>query len=85
MGTTERAARSRDCPAERARYARRGHFVTCIPVSVGWTARVLPLVGSKISPEHREDQPKGYTSHEVTALRAGARPAGHYLLGALVD
>jgi hypothetical protein len=29
----------------------------------------LPMVG-KMDPDHREGQPKGYTSHEVTAPRA---------------
>ncbi|WP_353069373.1 hypothetical protein RBB75_02180 [Tunturibacter empetritectus] len=36
---------------------------------------VLPLVEIYLSPDQREDQPKGYTSHEVTALRAGG-PSG---------
>jgi len=36
----------------------------------------LPLVGAKIlDRDQRERHPKGYTSHEVTALRAGG-PAG---------
>ena len=36
---------------------------------------VLPLVGKKINADQREAQPKGYTSHEVTALRVGG-PSG---------
>jgi hypothetical protein len=34
-------------------------------------AQVLPLVGTKIDRDQRERHPKGYTSHEVTAARAG--------------
>jgi hypothetical protein len=47
-----------------------GHFVTCIGLR-----EVLPLVGTSISRDQRERHPKGYTSHEVTAARAG-RPSG---------
>ena len=35
-------------------------------------AQGLPMVGTKIlDRDQRERQPKGYTSHEVTAARAG--------------
>jgi hypothetical protein len=33
------------CPAGRARCARGGHFVACVPVLQGSPALVLPLVG----------------------------------------
>src|ERR1700720_5028896 len=36
---------------------------------------VLPWVETNLPPDQREDQPKGYTSHEVPALRAGG-PSG---------
>ena len=38
----------------------------------GCAAQGLPMVGARIlHPDHREGQPKGYTRHEVTAVRAG--------------
>jgi len=38
------------------------------------------MVGTKINRDQRERHPKGYTNHEVIALRAGG-PAGRpYLL-----
>jgi hypothetical protein len=52
-------------------YAGRGHFVTRIaasPWASRWSAR-------RYDRDQRERQSKGYTSHEVTALRAGG-PAG---------
>jgi hypothetical protein len=36
---------------------------------------VLPLVGTNFDRDHRERQAKGYTNHEVIALRVGG-PAG---------
>jgi hypothetical protein len=42
----------------------------CIPLRPG-----LPMVGGIFHSGQRERQPKGYTRHEVTALRA-AGPAG---------
>jgi hypothetical protein len=53
-------------PAGRARCARDGHFMACIPLRV-----VLPMVGTDLfaSPSERRAKPK--THHEVVAVRAG--------------
>jgi hypothetical protein len=52
-------------------YAAGGHFVLYTGFAVG-----LPLVGTSIlSRDPRERRPKGNTSHEVTARRAGG-PSG---------
>jgi hypothetical protein len=55
------------CPAGRAPCAGSGHFVLYTGFAV-----VLPLVGTSIfARDQRERHPKGYTSHEVPARRAG--------------
>jgi hypothetical protein len=41
---------------------------------------VLPLVEINLSPDQREDQPKGYTGHEVTA-ESGSPQTGLRLRG----
>jgi hypothetical protein len=54
------------CPAGRARYARCGHFVTCVSLRL-----VLPLVAMKdLSADQREAQAEAGTRHEVTWLYA---------------
>jgi hypothetical protein len=43
------------CPAGRARCARGGHFVTCIPELARWTAWGLALLGMLIPTSGRTD------------------------------
>jgi hypothetical protein len=53
-------------PSGRDRYARRGHFVTCILLRLA-----LPLVTRRFVPTIGRPGRSRYTCHEVTAARAG--------------